>query len=179
MYVPNAEVIAQLPNSQEAALFWSRFLRVFIIPSYTLLLLSLLVFYFKTIHKNKSVFHPFIRYVSLLSVGSNIYLLLSSIYTYLFQQALPLNIIPSSILFIVFPIVFVANLAWKNEITLNIRYFIIVSYFAVLLASIIMGIPWFFEQIIFYTRFCLGYSCPVTKHPIIIAPKEYLDLIHK
>jgi hypothetical protein len=179
MYVPNAEVIGQLPNAQEATLFWARFLRVLIVPSYTLLLLALLVFNFKTIYKNRLVFHPFIKYVSLLSVLSNIYLLLSSIYKYFFQQSFPLINIPSTILFIVFPIVFAVHLAWKNEIALYIRYFIIVSYFAVLLASIIMSIPFIFEQIIFRGKFCLGYSCPPTSHPVILAPEQYLDLIHK
>ena len=173
MYVPDAQIVGEFPTQPEAVLFLSRITLLLVVPSYTLLLITLLFFYFKTIHKNKSAFHPLVKQVTLLAITSNIYLLLNSILGSLFQFPLSLINIPRILLFFVFPVMFVTYLAWKSSIALYLRYLIIVSYFILLIAGMITSIPWFMEQIVFNRRFCFGFTCPVTTYPVIIIPENY------
>lgn len=176
MIVPDGVLAGYLPTSQEAKLFWSQYEFYLLIPAYLVLLIPLSLLYFKTVYR-KNILNAYIRYVILLTLESNLYLLLSEILTYFFDQSLPFLIIPRLLLFLVFPIFFIINVAWNNTIALYIRYLIILGFFIIFVAMFILGIPRFIEQIIFNSRFCLGYSCPVSIRPVVFTPKSYKDFI--
>ncbi len=179
MYVPDGQVVALLPTQQDVMIFWTGFLGLITLPGYIFLLISLLLLYFKVIKNNQAAFLPSIKYLLFAAVLANLYLLLSSITSLFMQQSLPLTSIPILILFVLFPVVFTVNLAWKNEISLYIRYLIILSYFICISSFMVIAMPFLLEQLIFAGKLCFGITCPPPNHPIIFTPASYRDLIHK
>jgi len=51
--------------------------------------------------------------------------------------------------------------AWKKIISLRIRYLMILGYFILAIPILSLGSIFFFEQLIYNRRVCLGVTCPV------------------
>ena len=84
--------------------------------------------------------------------------------------------ISNLILFVLFPLIFICYLAWKQEIPLIIRYGIILAYIVFISLVSALGFVIFMEQVYYKSRLCLGFTCPAsisTQKPDVIGnPSE-------
>ncbi len=132
----------------------------------SLFILSIALVYLSfRVYKNKYIFplgiKIFIHLTSFLSIVFFIVNLFVSLRINIFKTATFPWIYLSMFVFfaVLFPLFFMFYLAWKNEISLKIRYLIIFSYIILISHFSVVFTLYFMETIVFKRKICMGISC--------------------